>query len=130
MAKLGFKGSFDNEIASFSVSLFLFHFVEDKVHFVYCPHLDITGYGHTLKEAKDSFEVGFMEFLDYTTKKGTLAAELKKLGWAFKGGSKFPKKPVAPSMSALLKTNRYMSEIFDKYPVQTFKQNFGIPAYA
>lgn len=87
MAKLGFKGNFNNEIASFSVSLFLFHFVENKVHLIYCPHLDITGYGYTLKEAKDSFEVCFAEFLDYTTEKGTLAVELKRLGWTFKGSS-------------------------------------------
>ncbi|WP_028525592.1 hypothetical protein [Runella limosa] len=130
MAKIGFKGSFENEVASYKVSLFLFHFVENQLHFVYSPHLDITGYGNTLKEAKESFEICFVEFLDYTTKKGTLGSELKKMGWTFKETSKRPKTPVAPSLSSLLKSNKYMSEILDKYPVKTFKQNFGIPAYA
>lgn len=130
MGQLGFKGDFQNQVASFTVSLFLFSFVEDNIHFVYSPHLDLTGYGHTLKEAKESFEVCFMEFLDYTTKKGTLSTELKKMGWRFKGNGKVPKKPVAPSMAVILKSNRYISEIFDKYPVKTFQQNFGIPAYA
>lgn len=43
----------------------LVHFIKNGIHFVYCPHLDIAGYGHTLKEAKESFKVCFSEFLCY-----------------------------------------------------------------
>ena len=75
------------------VKLLLFHFKDErKIHFIYSPHLDITGYGQNLKDAKDSFEIVFEDFIDYTLKKKTLSKILTKLGWELKGTLKRPKK--------------------------------------
>jgi hypothetical protein len=53
--------------------ILLFHFKDmHGVHFIYSPHLDLTGYGYSHEEAKQSFEVVLKGFIDYTIKKGTL----------------------------------------------------------
>ncbi len=81
---------------SVRVKLFLVHFQdESKVHFIYSPHLDLTGYGNSVTEAKESFEIVFEDFVDYTIKKKTLAKVLTGLGWVLKGTEKHPKKVIA-----------------------------------
>jgi len=76
-----------------NVRLLLIHFKdENDVHFIYSPHLDLTGYGKNLTEAKKSFEIVFDDFIDYTLKKKTLGQVLTKLGWELKGSLKKPKK--------------------------------------
>lgn len=56
-------------------------FKENDVTIAYCPVLDLSGYGNTEKEARESFEIVLSEFLDYTTKHKTIDKELKRLGW-------------------------------------------------
>lgn len=111
------------------VRVLLFHFTDEKgIHFVYSPHLDITGYGHSLSEAKTSFEVVFEDFLDYTIKKATLGSLLQKLGWKQQKGSfKKPLKSLAPSITTVIEGNKYIADLFDKYPLQTFYQEVEMP---
>jgi len=114
-----------------NVKLLLMHFKdENKVNFIYSPHLDLTGYGNNLSDAKASFEIVFEDFIDYTLKKKTIGKVLTKLGWELKGNIKKPKKVIAPSISSIISENEYVSEIFDKYPTKTFHQEVGIPAMA
>jgi len=81
MAPYIFKGGFENKAGSIKVMLLLFHFEdENKVHFIYSPHLDLTGYGNNKEEAKNSFEIVFEDFVDYTLKKKTLSKVLTDLG--------------------------------------------------
>ena len=42
---------------------------------------------------------------------------------------KRPKKVIAPSITSIIKNNKYVSEIFDKYPVNTYHQEVGLPAF-
>lgn len=63
------------------INIDLIDFVEDGVHFFYSPTLDITGYGDNKEEAITSFELTVEEFFHHTHEKGTLEAELKRLGW-------------------------------------------------
>ena len=111
------------------VRILLFHFTDEQgVHFVYSPHLDLTGYGHSLTEAKTSFEVVFEDFLDYTIKKATLGSLLQKMGWKqLKGTLKKPLKSLAPSITTVIAGNKYISDLFDKYPLQTFYQEVEMP---
>ncbi|MDF2455559.1 MAG: hypothetical protein K0R51_1552 [Cytophagaceae bacterium] len=67
-----------------SCVLDLYIFKEGGYNIVYCPALDLSGYGKTEKDAKESFDTVFAEFIRYTTNKGTLLIELKKLGWKVK----------------------------------------------
>lgn len=59
-------------------------FQEKNAHVAYALELDLSGYGYSDEEAKASFEVALKQFLDITTKKGTLFSELKRLGWNVK----------------------------------------------
>jgi hypothetical protein len=111
------------------VRILLFHFTDEQgVHFIYSPHLDLTGYGYTLKDAKKSFEVVFADFLDYTLKKATLGSLLKKLGWKQQKGSvKKPVRSLAPSITTVIANNKHIAEIFDKYPLHTYYQEVDLP---
>lgn len=130
MAQYLFKGGYENQSGSVKVMLLLFHFEdENKVHFIYSPHLDLTGYGNNIEEAKDSFAIVFENFVDYTLKKKTLSKVLTGLGWELKGSDKNPKKILAPSITSVIKDNEYVSEIFDKYPVNTYHQEVGLPSF-
>jgi len=123
-----FEGKYRDKTASVKVRLLLFHFQdENKVHFIYSPHLDLTGYGNGLSEARNSFEVVFEDFVDYTIKKKTLVKVLTELGWELKGSEKKPRKVIAPSITSVINDNKYVSEIFDKYPVNTFHKEVGLP---
>lgn len=130
MAQYLFEGKYKNKNAYVNVLLFLIHFEdENSVHFVYSPHLDLTGYGNNPEDAKKSFEIVFEDFIDYTLNKKTLGKVLSGLGWKLKGTSNHPVKVIAPSIISVIKDNKFVSEIFDKYPVNTYHQEVGIPAF-
>jgi hypothetical protein len=130
MAQYIFEGKYQNKSAIVKVRLLLFRFEdENKIHFIYSPHLDLTGYGNNFEEARKSFEIVFEDFVDYTIKKKTLGKVLTGLGWELKGSFQRPKKVIAPSITSVIKDNEYVSEIFDKYPVNTYHQEVGLPSF-
>jgi len=126
-----FEGSYKKLKTGVIVKLLLFSFEDEKkVSFIYSPHLDLTGYGHSVKEAMESFNLVFDDFIDYTLKKKTLSKVLSNLGWQVTGTTRKPKKVIAPSITSVIRDNAFISEIFDKYPVQTFHQEVGLPVSA
>ena len=76
---------------------------------------------------QNKVEIVFEDFIDYTLKKKTLNKVLTGLGWELKGSPYKPKKVIAPGITSVIKDNRYVSEIFDKYPVNTYHQEVGLP---
>ena len=125
------QGDYKNNQTVINVRLVLVHFQdENNIHFIFSPHLDLSGYGNNLEEAKQSFEFAFEDFIDYTVKKKTFGKVLTKLGWKVKGESQFPKKVLAPSIASVIKNNKYVSEVFDKYQVNTFHEEVQLPAIA
>jgi len=123
-----FEGKYQGKSKSVRIRLFLVHFQdENKVHLIYYPHLDLTGYGNNLTEAQKSFEIVFEDLVDYTVKKKTLAKVLTGLGWELKGTEKHPEKVIAPSVTSIINDNKYVSEIFDKYSVNTYHKEVGLP---
>ena len=129
MSQYIFEGKYQNKSGGVKVKLLLFHFEdENKVHFIYSPHLDLTGYGNNFEESRKSFAIVFEDFVDYTLKKKTLGKVLTGLGWELKGSALRPIKVIAPSITSVIKDNEYVSEIFDKYPVNTYHQEVGLPA--
>ncbi len=122
------EGKYQDKAVVVKVRLLLFHFQdENKVHFIYSPHLDLTGYGNDENQAKKSFGIVMEDFIDYTVKKKTIGKVLTGLGWELKGSERHPKKIVAPSISSVIHENNYISEIFDKYRVDTFHEEIGLP---
>ena len=110
------------------VNLLLIHFQDEhNVHIIYSPHLDLSGYGDTLETAKTSFGVALEDFVEYTVNKKTLGKVLSELGWKLKGEHRKPGTVIAPGIKSVIRDNNYVSEIFDKYPVNTYHQEIGVP---
>jgi hypothetical protein len=131
MSKYLFQADYKNNRATVKVRLFLVHFQdENNTHIIFSPHLDLSGYGNSLVEAKDSFQIAFADFADYTLKKKTIGKVLRNLGWKLKVNQKIPKKVIAPSITSIIKENDYVAEIFDKYNVYTFHQDVELPLNA
>lgn len=87
-----FQKDYKNRVGEVKVNLLLIHFKDESgINFIYSPHLDLTGYGNNLRDAKKSFEIVFEDFVDYTLKKKTLGKILTNLGWELKGTLKIPK---------------------------------------
>lgn len=120
------KGIWNSGDREIQVHLPFIIFEQGSVHVVYCPALDISGYGTDEAEAFKSFEVSLGEFLLYTNNKGTFIAELKRMGWTVKT-SKF-KPMIPPPMSKLLEDNDNFSNIFNSYPFKKIDHSVTLPA--
>ena len=104
------SGKFDFEGKSTEVDLKVVFFEEDKIFYVYLPTLDLTGYGKTATEAKESLKIVLDEFLRYTIYKNTFFIELQRLGW----NTKNKKKPmIPPQISDLISTNEQLRTIIN-----------------
>ena len=110
---LAYSTHFKNKqatIAATNVIVLLFQ--EDNAHIAYSPALDLSGYGYSDEEAKSSFEIVLKNFLDVTTKKGTLFSELKRLGWKVKNEKlKIFKAPV---FDDLLVSNSSLAKLIEE----------------
>ena len=93
------------------VSVYLFK--EDNNVIAYCPSLDLSGYGSTQKEAKNSFGIVLKEYFDYCMQNGTLTEDLQNHGWIVKGNI-----TNEPKVNTLLQRN------------STFKSILQMPKYS
>ena len=59
--KMIFDALMSTEKGGLTVHLSLYSFIENKVTIIYCPALDISGYGLDEEEARKSFETIFSE---------------------------------------------------------------------
>ena len=128
MKTLNVESKFSNEKENITVKVPVLLFKEDNAQIIYCPALDLSGSGNTESEARESFAITVSEYLIYTTHKGTLWTDLRKLGWTIKKNKKKPVSP--PLMSELLENNEEFSRIFDNYPYKKFDTGVSLPAYA
>ena len=109
MSKLHLTADLGFGNGKYHVGLSLVEFEEDNVTIIYSPALDLSGYGYSQPEAKQSFSEALHEFFQYTNKK-TLDKVLKDLGWAIRGSKKKPKfNP--PKDSDLVSLNPLYNEI-------------------
>jgi uncharacterized protein YeeX (DUF496 family) len=91
------------------------------------PSFDLTGYGNTEEEAKDSLTVVLVEFLSYTLNKNTLFIEMQRLGWQIKN----KKNPLlAPKMSDLINSNDQLKDIVNSKQYSTSNYEVNVPAFA
>jgi len=129
MAKLTFTGNLKNGKSGINTKLSLLSFVEDDTHIIYSPALDLSGYGSTEEEAKQSFEIVLSEFIGYCMNKQTLFKELKKLGWDVQEGKKHPKIK-SPDWSDLIKCNSELENILENKNFTKFNQDVNLLALA
>ena len=127
MQEANFSGEKKFGTESIKVSLQVLFFEEDKIHYAYMPSFDLTGYGNTENEAKESLTVVLNEFLRYTLNKNTLFIEMQRLGWKIKS----KKKPMyAPQMSDLINTNDQLKDIVNSKQYTTLNYQVNVPAFA
>ncbi len=110
-----------------NVNLVLIIFKQDNNMVVYCPALDLSGYGTNESEAEKSFKTVLSEYFRYTLNKDTLKADLQKLGW--KSGNK-RKLMTPPSMEKLLKENDNFKTVFNQYDFRKTVTPVDLPAIA
>ena len=129
MAKHNYKANFilnsPKSKGRLEVSLDLYLFEEDNIHYAYCPQLDLNGYGKTEPEAKKSFAITIEEFFRYTLNKETLISELKRLGWKIN-----KKQWLSPELEDLLKENEDFNDILHKKNYKKTTENVLVPEYA
>ncbi|RFP65417.1 hypothetical protein D0N36_09105 [Hymenobacter lapidiphilus] len=87
------------------------------------------GYGHTEKEARNSFDETLEEFIRYTGNKQTLQNELVRLGWKAAGrASKRTYK--APEFSRLLRQNDQLQDIVNHKDFRKYDRKVELPVLA
>ena len=127
MKKQGeFSGTWKDEKHKVKVTIPLIIFEDTGSQIVYCPALDISGYGHSEPEAFDSFQTSLGEFFRYTLNKNTLLSELMRMGWNIKNSK--TKAMTPPPMSKLLIENENFSNIFNNFSFRKIDETIAIPA--
>ena len=127
MENLNFSGHFANPEAKVDVKVHLFQFEEDGNTIIYSPAFDLSGYGHSVEEARQSFETTIAEFFNYTIIKKTLAKELNRLGWNVKATDVKKRKFRTPPLAQLLTKNDYLIEIVNEKQFTKFDQTVSVP---
>lgn len=132
MANLSLRASFKRKDGGggTKVELSLLSFMEEDLHVVYSPSLDMFGYGESEAEAKASFNCALEEFLRYTENKKTLENELKRLGWNVGKPKAKKRKLEAPNWDELLRDNEYLTEVVRTKPHHQINQSIQIPDFA
>lgn len=126
MGNLKFTGKFNNSEAHVNVNVGLLQFEEEGTTIIYSPAFDLSGYGKSSDDAKNSFEEAMDEFFRYTIHKKTLVKELNRLGWKLTSIKK-QKNIKAPLLADLITKNNYLSEILNDKQFTKFDQTVSIP---
>jgi predicted RNase H-like HicB family nuclease len=81
---------------------------EGEYYVAYCPAIEITGYGKTVEEAQNSFDIELEIFVEETQKNSTLEKYLLKNGWRLQQTPQIsyePPKQDISRLSSLLKSS-------------------------
>lgn len=100
---------------SFDVYLFC----EGTTQIAYCPSLNLSACGDTVKEAKKEFEKVLCEHLEWCVEHGTLEADLEKHGWRRKNESYS-----APLATKMLRVDDTLRDIVNNRAYQ----RYAVPA--
>jgi hypothetical protein len=123
--KAEISGTWTGQSHAVDVHLPLIIFEDSGSQIVYCPALDVSGYGKTEKEAFESVKICIGDLFQYTLNKNTFRDELQRLGWKLKKSETKPMIP--PDMSVLLSNNDNFSNIFNNFPFRKVSEAFSLP---
>jgi hypothetical protein len=125
--KFGYSAEVTGGRKKVNTNLSIISFIdENKVFVVFAPALRMYGYGKNFSEAMESFNIHLLEFINYTTNKNTLHAEMKKLGWVIKKRKDTVNYKV-PEMSTLLSENKELSDIINNRDAKIIQRQVAIP---
>ena len=102
-------------------------YIEDNVHVIYAPALELYGYGNDELEARASFSVVLDEYLHYTAEEDTLIDDLTKLGWQINVESH---QFLMPDWSRLIQTNAHLNDIMTNKAFKKFNYMTRLSAFA
>ena len=122
-SRLNFQAEISSRNSTINAELTLISFEEDNVFFVYCPALDLTGYGNNENDARDSFSQTLRMYINYTTNKKTLLKDLELHGWCVKNRRRLK----SPNFDFLLKHNKQFKSIVNKRDFSKYKQEIQLP---
>lgn len=120
-------GTWSDGKQNIKVKLNIILFKEETNFIVFCPALNITGYGTTEKDAMESFKIMTGEYFLYTSNKKTLAQDLEGLGWIIRKSLRKPATP--PDMTYLLNKNEDFRKIFNNYDYKKTTADIALPAF-
>ena len=76
-------------------------FKEDDLYVGLAPELDVSSFGETLEEAKQSIQAAVDAFVDECEAMGTLKEVLEEAGFHQKGDMWCPRQPIATELLSL-----------------------------
>lgn len=123
MEKFNFKAEHLTQDSTINVELTLISFTEENMFFVYCPALDLTGYGDNEKDAKNSFSQTLKMYLNYTTENKTFIKDLTVHGWTVKNRKRLK----SPDFDFLLQHNKQFKRIVNKRDFSKYKEEIKLP---
>ena len=100
-----------NRDGKLSVTLDVYVFMEGSTYIAYSPALDLSGYGESEEDAKESFSIVMEEYIKYGTSRRTLVKDLRAHGWKVRSFKQ--RKMSAPSFDILLKNNDTFKDILE-----------------
>ena len=106
----------------YEVRLRIVQFEEDGFIILYSPALDMSGYGKTIDDAKNSLSVNLQEFFRYTNNKKTLSTVLTELGWSNKRKKVF----TPPLDTKLAETNPTYADILNNKEYSMINQELEL----
>ena len=109
----------------FKISIPVILFEEDDSFIAFCPSLDLSGYGKSEVEAKESFKIVLEEYFRYVENKDSLEKDLLKLGWEISPQKKTYK---PPTIEQVLSVNKDVSEIYNTKPFTQYSESLSISA--
>lgn len=115
-----------NRPGSISVTLDVYLFRDGDIYIAYNPALDLSGYGVTEDDAKQSFEIVIEEYIQYATDNKTLVKDLRAHGW--KVTSLKQRKMSAPSFDHLLRSNNVFKDILENKEYRKVAEPFPVIA--
>lgn len=127
MSNTRFKGRITKGTKTVNVNLDIIEYQEDGTYIAFSPALDLTGYGSTLKEARESWETVLEEFFRYTLNKKTLHQDLVKRGWKVRN-----KKTnfTPPTFSWIVQNHKEVKDIYDNHAFRKRSTNVQMPEFA
>ena len=124
LALLWTMNCIDFDTTTIRVRLDVFSYKEDGVQMMYAPALDLCGYGTTVEEAKNSFEVVVSEYLRFGLENGTLESDLRSHGW--KPRSEMQEFE-SPDILSIVRSNKQLQNVMRKEGYRKVSRRLSVP---
>jgi hypothetical protein len=105
----------------------VYTFREGEMYIAYCPSMDISAYGRSENDAKESFGEVLEAHITYCVQKKTLKEDLEAHGWKVVKGKKLKVK--TPSVEQMLSDNEQLKDIVFNRDYQKVSRNVEIPEF-